>query len=138
MRTLIHCGHLDVIWYDPNISMGYDSDPCPENDVVFVVPNSVEIIRSGAFALTDLHQTIIIPSTVKSIEKFAFLECPLQSIILPYKVDIDPEAFVDRDLKCTRFVEKIFVPKGSLLFYRSKLPYDLDRIYELENDILFT
>ena len=133
MKTIIHCGYSDVIWSDTNSSWGYDSDPYPEKDKVFVIPDSVEIISMGAFLNSELYQTLVIHSSIKIIEKHAFLECPLKSIILPDKVDIDLEAFIPQDLRYNRLVEKIIVPKGSLGYYRAILPFDKERLFEKEN-----
>lgn len=130
MKTIIHCGHTDVTWHDSNWSHGYDIDPYPVFDKPYIIPNSVQTISSGAFMLAELYQYLEIPSSVKKIEKGAFIDCPLESITLPKQVDIDAEAFIPHNLRCRRMVKKILIPQGSLNYYRSKLPYDIDRIVE--------
>lgn len=64
------------------------------------IPEGVEIIKENAFKESQNITTVKLPSTLKTIEKFAFYGCKLHSLEIPSRVEkIEKDAFFCADFE---------------------------------------
>ena len=79
------------------------------------VPDGVEVIKQEAFAWGPCKPvSVILPSSVKKIERLAFMDCDkLESINIPENAEVDPEAFSG----CSGLTDErgLFVISGKLV-----------------------
>ena len=106
---------------------------CVANKPQFIVPEGVEVIGEMAFRSKKKLKKVMLPTTLKRIEKDAFYDCDdLDNVVLPYSVtSVKGYAFAECDsLRNITFtslpaqlakhafsdsdnLQKIYVPKGT-------------------------
>ena len=106
---------------------------CVANKQQFIVPEGVEVIGEMAFRSKKKLKKVMLPTTLKRIEKDAFYDCDdLDNVVLPYSVtSVKGYAFAECDsLRNITFtslpaqlakhafsdsdnLQKIYVPKGT-------------------------